>query len=241
MDLLAQPVNVDAPDVVVAVVGRRWILEHHLRRHQRKVDLPGGEPFGVAAGALPGGDECARALVKRHQQQPLRVHVVKGRRDQDAFVGQAVAKRVDLALGDPVALRLQHPLGKSGGARGVLDVEQVVEPDRLGRAKGRIAVVVQRLPLPLSGARAADDNDMSVVERGRSLGHRIQGRQEFVRDHQELRAAVVDDVVEFARGVGDIHRHHHRTEASDCQPRQGKLRHVGHHHRHVGALAHADA
>ena len=179
--------------------------------------------------------------MKGHQQQPLRVHVVERRGDQDAFIGQAVTEGVDLALRDPVALRLQYPLGKAGGAGSVLDVEQVVKIDGFVGAVGRVAGIVHGLPVVHAGTRAADHDHPRVGQVGGALQHRVKRRQELLGDHQEFRASVIDDVVKLAAGVGHIHRHHHRPETADCQPGERELRHVGHHHRHVATLAYAQA
>ena len=76
-----------------------------------------------------------------------------------------------------------------------------------------------------------------VGERRRPLRHRVQGRQVVLVDDEVLGLAVVQDVIQFAAGIGDVDGHHHGAKAPDCKPGERKLGQIGHHDRHMRALA----
>ena len=240
MHRLGDAIDVGADHCIVAIFRMRRLLERH-RRQQAELDVVGAHPLHEAGGTLPLGDVQRRALIEAHQQQPLRVHVIEGRRCQDVAVAPAVPERVDLAGADPVALRQHAALGKAGGSRCILDVEQVVVANLLVDEHGRRRVLHQLLQTDVTVVGIIRHHQLAAIELELiAREHTLDAGKAAIIGDQELRLAVGQDEDDLALAVAVVDRHHDGADGREGEPRQRHRRHIRHHHRHVSAAPDTD-
>ncbi len=113
-----------------------------------------------------------------------------------------------------VAVRLHHPLGHGGRARGEEDLPDVVAVDGDVRLGGRlIAHEVRVADAPIDDVPADGDGDVDLQPRGGD-GAADPGPQLRV-DHDEARRAALDEVADHVPGELRVHRHHDHPRLAD--------------------------
>ena len=133
-------------------------------------------------------------------------------------------------------------LGKARGARGVLDVEQVVGAGRCGRGEVRRAFGEQVRPVVRrAGAAGPDADDPLGGDAGREGIDGVEHGEVVAVDDQEIGVRVEEHVLELARGIAVVDRHHDRAERREREPRERIGGEVRQHERDVGALADPDS
>src|SRR5690606_8389156 len=117
--------------------------------HQTEIDLVIPHPLHEMTRTLPLGEEYGASLVKRHQQQPLRIHIKERGRSQDIPELTAVSERIHFAGGQPVPVAKHATFGEARRARGVLNIHRVIEY-YLYCWKGRAVALLQHIcPRPV--------------------------------------------------------------------------------------------
>ncbi|MNQ82922.1 hypothetical protein D3C85_979900 [compost metagenome] len=188
MQVPRSAVDIGADQPVLAIVFV-WRLLIDQVGQQAEIDLIGSHPVHEARSALAIGHEQGAALINRHQQQPLRIHVVEGRGGKEVPIRPAVPERIGLAAGQPILLSQHAALGKARGARGVLNVEQV-GMGNTGRIDLPARGVGQALPREVAVRMTIDHHPRAIDPRGLCEQQFVHQRCERVVGHQVSGVAI---------------------------------------------------
>ena len=234
MHVLPQAEDRDHLQRDIAVIRPRRLLQDDLREDAVFDTVTPNPVEEIGARGLGRNEE--RALqAHRHQQQPLRVHVVEGLGRDDMLDDAVGAHRRDPAERQPVAMAEHAALGKAGRARGVLDVDEVIEFRLPRRDEIRRRGRGQLFPV----ARTTDDDRPGESREIPDLRRLTDLGQHAGLDHDRLRTAIGQHIGDLTRGIADIDRHHDRADPRQRQPGQRKGRNVRQHH--ADAVAEANA
>ncbi len=141
--------------------------------------------------------------------------------------------------GDVVEVRDQYPLRHAGGAAGVDDRHRIRGLDvDLGQALLAVEQIVDA-----KRARARHRGDVAFHQQQRGIAKRgrrgIQGRRQFLVDHQQPGAGVVQAVGQVVLRQGDVERGIDRADLRAAEPDQGLFDAVVHEGGDDIALRHA--
>ena len=142
-----------------AVERGAFFLRDGLQRRQRIKALAGIDHGGAERDGREIAHHHAKAVIERH-------------RNADAVVlGQAHRAADEIAVVEDVVVGQRHALGRAGGAAGELDIDGIVELQRLAERR-------ELLAMPRA-AHAGDvvEGDRAGAERSADLDHRAQVRQ----------------------------------------------------------------
>ena len=208
--------------------------EEHRRAAARREIV--GEHRVEHDGRVPGIDQVDRCAARRREQEPEQHAggVADGRAQElGATTGWDEHRHVGPHLGAERTVRLDDAFRVGARARGVRDDRGARGID--GHRRGE-SIAVEKVGEPgrVRGTRVADHHDVfQTVETGPhrlEVGEVVDGA-EPLRDHEDARLGLPEDVGELARAVVVDDRDDGRTEHAAREPRGGALDPVRQLHR----------